>query len=102
MAVSNFIRLIWSIFPGNILNPLSGTLPHGKTMIAMKFMYQLFPKYEFCRRGFYFEDDSDLSTYSITCNNNGTYTNVPMKRCIDPEGRGSVDRTSTLKIPSLY
>ena len=25
--------------------------------------------------------------YSITCRDNGTYTDVPMKRCIDPEGR---------------
>ena len=44
------------------------------------------PDYEFCRKGFYFEDDSDLSMYSITCRDNGTYTDVPMKRCIDPEG----------------
>ena len=40
----------------------------------------------FCRKGFYFEDNADLSSYSITCSNNGTFTDVTMKRCVDPGG----------------
>ena len=35
-----------------------------------------------CKEGFFFEDEIEMESHSVFCEGNGSFSNLPLKRCI--------------------
>ena len=38
-----------------------------------------------CKEGFFFEEDIELESHHILCESNGSFTNLPHKKCLSPK-----------------